>query len=113
MVAFDWASDAPAIRPVETTSAAAIAAALLSILDIGFLLCAVVGAQSRRAAGHCLGLKRRPGPYGLALPTAGRQTRRRRSLTVTLMSMITTKAASTTLPANPPATSNTPSACWI
>src|ERR1035441_10694512 len=51
--------------------------------------------------------------YGLLSPTSGRQTSRRRSTMVTSVSITITKAASTNMPANTPATSNTPSACWI
>ena len=44
---------------------------------------------------------------------SGRQTSSRRSTTVTARSIRMTKADSTNMPANTPATSNTPSACWI
>ncbi len=63
------------------------------------------GPDDDLAAGH--------GDYGLASAGAGRQTSRRFSTRVTMTSITITKAASTNMPANTPATSNTPSACWI
>ena len=54
-----------------------------------------------------------PTSYGLASPASGRQTSRRLSTSVTMVSITITKAASTNMPANTPATSKTPSACWI
>ena len=50
---------------------------------------------------------------GRASLVAGRQTRSRFSIRLTSVSITITKAASTNMPANTPATSNTPSACWI
>ena len=43
----------------------------------------------------------------------GRQTSSRFSIMVTRASITMTKAASTNMPANTPATSNVPSACWM
>src|SRR5262252_3406446 len=45
--------------------------------------------------------------------TAGRHTSNRRSTTVTIQSIAITNAARISMPANTPATSNMPSACWI
>jgi hypothetical protein len=67
----------------------------------------------------CVAGNRRPdndfvvghGSYGRASLGAGRQTSSRFSTKLTITSITITKAAKTNMPANTPATSNTPSAC--
>jgi hypothetical protein len=74
------------------------------------------GRSSRRRASrrnNSCGTALAGGAHGRASPTRGRQTRRRFSISVTTKSITITKVASTNMPANTPATSNTPSACWI
>ena len=51
--------------------------------------------------------------YLASIAATGRHTRSRFSIAVTIMSMMMTNTASTNMPANTPATSNTPSACWM
>ena len=52
-------------------------------------------------------------PHVRVSATTGRHTSSRRSASVTSQSIKITNAVSTTMPANTPATSNTPSACWM
>jgi hypothetical protein len=83
-------------------------------LRAGLIAAAVVGPSI--AEGRCE-LCLRDGTVGLLYPrasaTAGRHARSRRSTTVTTPSIAITKPARMNMPANTPATSNTPSACWI
>jgi hypothetical protein len=67
------------------------------------------GAHSRDPVARNDGKKLSPRPFA----ATGRQINSRRSTSVTPMSIRMTKADSTNMPANTPATSNTPSACWI
>ena len=67
----------------------------------------------------CKGVGHGVRPAGIAIycvvvtDATGRHTSSRFSTSVTSQSITMTKAASTNMPANTPATSNTPSACWM